>query len=148
MTATLELRATPQYFLGQMMADELAHYEELLRYAPEPTGSRLFCPSRAEQSDFDFYCLADREDAIHLIANGWTAGTSLTADFLEGGQEHLQFASIKRGRVNAIMIFDADLHKRFRVATGLCCMLGGPATKRERIAIFRAVLYCESPKGF
>lgn len=146
-TTMTEADLLGDYFNGQMEPEERFAVAELLTLSPKPTGSRLFCPSTVVDPDFDLFCRGCRVDAINLISAGWEPGTSLTDEFLEGGQEHLRFASLRRGRVNAIVIFEDDLYDKFRVATDLCCMLGGPTNRPQRIAVFRAVLYGKSPNS-
>lgn len=112
-----------------------------------PTGSRLFCPSGLhESSDFDGFTSVSESQIQTMIERDWVTGTSMeNPDGSAKGLSGLEFVSLKKEKINVIGFLSRDLLERYELATELCKALGGPTHRKDRVLVFRAILYNEYP---
>lgn len=102
-----------------------------------PTGSRIIGHHSPSDSDFDFIIEAPR---IHELRNwflheatGWVDTGSSYSHVCD------MVASLKKGRLNVILLPSVATFNKWLQATDLCVTLG-VQTKQERVAIFDYVL--------
>lgn len=109
-----------------------------------PTGSELFCPSKAP-NDFDLFGRATFDDYVGLVEDGWVICGSMANEDVRGA---VKFVSLRKDLINVICCFTDEFFSRFRKAT-LICLLSDPEDiqhKQDRIDIFRSILYPEESK--
>lgn len=120
-----------------------------LGWSAEPCGSRVTCSPPPLDTDRDWLVArvgATEGDVSRLIGEGLCGEMG----FSLGGGEHYQqqartdFASLRRGDLNLIVMCDPDLIARHRLATQVCRELN-LMDKGQRIVVFRALLYGQSP---
>lgn len=107
----------------------------------EPCGSRVTCSPAPTDTDADYLVqIRDDQEAVGRAVNEMSR-----AGFIWEGNEHYQsaasdFMSWRDGDVNLIVTANPTFASRHRVATALCKRLN-LLDKRDRIALFQAVLY-------
>jgi hypothetical protein len=100
-----------------------------------PTGSRYICNPPPMDTDEDFCALVPA--SADMKALGFRQDGS--PDFYTGN-DNGGFRSWRRGSLNVITTEDVDFFKMFKAATALAKHLN-LTEKRDRIALFQAVLY-------
>lgn len=108
-----------------------------------PTGSRIIGHHNPSESDFDFIIEAPRiydlSDWFNNEATGWVD----TVGSYSGVSDMV--ASLRKGRLNVILLPSVATFNKWLQATDLCVTLG-VQTKQERVVIFDYVL-TESREG-
>lgn len=103
-----------------------------------PTGSRIIGHHNPGESDFDFIITTPRvyqlKDWFLREASGWSDTGS--AAYQDRGDT---FTSLRKGRLNVILMNDVQGFDRWLQATDLCISLG-VQTKQERVAVFDYVI--------
>lgn len=109
----------------------------------EPCGSRVTCSPAPTDTDEDYLVELPNTDSVRSDMS------SLMSDYefrLEGCTEHYNnatasgFTSWRRDDINFIITSDKEFARRHRAATYVCKRLN-LLNKRDRIALFQAVLY-------
>ena len=113
-------------------------------------GSRVTCNPPALDTDHDFLCLTSdwREFVNAAMRENFVVGGSIPSDELELRKEQTLFTSMRRklDSVNLIITDSADFAKRFMAATSVAKRLN-LRVKKDRIALFQAVLYGNGCRG-
>lgn len=125
--------------------------QDLLRYANrhELVGSRITCNPPPEDTDQDVLVFVDSENADYFVSRMKNAGFNVelgegyAEDALNSGEED-RFQSYRLGDVNLIVTVDERFYNRFSAATAMA-KRANLMQKEERIALFQAVLYGNSP---
>lgn len=143
------------------------HAEKVMHLVPisemvdrmQPCGSRITCNPPPLDTDEDYLLFVDAQyDGMRLIKdgvtrmyelesylklNGWELGGSLPTDITVTIPEDAQFASWTLGDLNLIITCSPAFYQRHMAATALCKRLN-LLEKRDRIAVFQAVLYANT----
>lgn len=111
-----------------------------------PTGSRLFCMSSAAvpgSSDADVLVFGITSLIESLQAANWMSVAASHPDqWLDMPSERRRGgASLYKNGVNAIIFLPqhAELYQRWRTATAVCALLGGPVSREHRVEMFRLI---------
>ncbi len=99
----------------------------------KPTGSRYYGVAQ-DGADHDWLCLGTRHEAAKL-----------RADEADSCNNVPYFTSLRFGTVNVIVAHDDEFYNKFLTASEVCRLVQ-PTVKSHRIAIFRAILYGETPE--
>lgn len=125
--------------------------QDLLRYANrhELVGSRVTCNPPPVDTDQDVLVYIDEANADDFVwrmkKTGFNVelGEGYAEDALNSGEED-RFQSYRLGDVNLIDTVDERFYTRFAAATAMA-KRANLMQKEERIALFQAVLYGNSP---
>ena len=113
-------------------------------------GSRVTCNPPVLDTDHDFLCLTldCREFVNAAVRENFVIGGSTPSDEMELRKEQTLFTSMRRklDSVNLIITDSADFAKRFMAATSVAKRLN-LRVKKDRIALFQAVLYGNGCRG-
>lgn len=129
------------------MFDDAKLNEALRDWDVEPCGSRVTCDPAPVNTDRDFLVTlksVTRADAA--IAD--VVGALSDLGFVWEGSQHYQdmignyFMSFRKGDMNLIVTASLDFARRHRAATHVCKRLN-LLEKKDRVALFQAVLYGE-----
>lgn len=136
----------PQHFWDSLGPERQA---EVVRFEREfgavwATGSRVICPSSVHtESDWDIYALGSKAVSKDLA---WSEG------YQQPGKKAASMAersvSLKKNGLNLILFFFEYELKKFHEATEFCVSLGGPATRDDRIKMFRKVMGLRDRQDF
>lgn len=127
-------------------ATKLPEYVQHLAAKIEPVGSRVTCSPPVLNTDEDFLILAKRQysksDVFDLLNldEGWDFGGSIIRGFDPRAHIDETFHSYTRDNVNLIITWSDAFFRRFMAATSVATRLN-LLDKRDRIALFQAVLY-------
>lgn len=124
-----------------MMDQQLALALIRARCVVTPCGSRVTCKPEPAFSDYDYLVVAPDARALSQAVSIMSSH-----GFMWEGSEHYQnaaasgFMSWRFGEVNLIVTRDQEFARKHEVATKLCTRLN-LMNKKDRIAVFQAVLY-------
>lgn len=111
-----------------------------LCHSVAPVGSRVTCDPPPMDTDADYLCLVRRHcdnDFINLLElHGFKIGGSECCNDVNESR----FMSWTHGEINIIATISIEFHRRFLAASSVAKLLN-LMEKRERIALFQAVLY-------
>ena len=102
-------------------------------------GSRVICRPAPTNTDDDYVVLVRCVSACE-IADTWNCHATFD-DYPQG-----DFVSFRKGAVNAILTQSAGFYERFCLATTVARHFN-LREKRDRITLFRAILYNEEPRA-
>lgn len=113
-----------------------------------PVGSRITCSPAPTHTDEDFLVLTRRFRRLcrELTSAGYDrAGyPDWQVPPLPWFSPNLRFTSFRKGEVNLIVTDSAEFFRRFMAASGIAKRLN-LLDKRDRVAVFQAVLYGNAP---
>ncbi len=106
----------------------------------QPTGSRHICDPPVTGTDEDY--IVHVEDVRTFALNAITDGYQIACK--DSCAEMSNFLSLRKGDINLIITGNGDFYQRFVAATAVAKRLN-LLNKTDRIALFQAVLYGNTP---